>query len=170
MPDLSAYSIVHSDPEDDTTPTVYLRHDGCDSPVPAARIGVELTEDTVTDLSTLLAMASAHERRYHRPALCGLPVGSKPSWMGVDQYDPCKCILPTDHEPPCKCSHQVRDSPTLRPPREWASLEGLRILDPDGWRGARAKDFEEPITRLEYEERVSISTVEHIRREPGGLD
>lgn len=31
--------------------------------------------------------------------ICNAPVGSRPFWMGPDQYDQCRCILPAGHEP-----------------------------------------------------------------------
>ena len=39
------------------------------------------------------------------PEACPLDAGERPYWMGVDQYDPCKCLLTKGHEPPCVCSH-----------------------------------------------------------------
>lgn len=38
---------------------------------------------------------------------CGKPVGSRPYWMGVDQYDQCYCNQTEGHAPPCVCSHGV---------------------------------------------------------------
>jgi hypothetical protein len=40
-------------------------------------------------------------------AACAKPVGSKPWWMGVDQYDQCYCVLPPGHDGDCACSHTV---------------------------------------------------------------
>lgn len=38
---------------------------------------------------------------------CRQPVGSRPWWMGVDQYDQCYCILSPLHLGKCRCSHGV---------------------------------------------------------------
>lgn len=41
--------------------------------------------------------------------VCNKKVGSKPWWMGSDQYDPCYCLLDKDHDGECKCSHTIGD-------------------------------------------------------------
>lgn len=49
----------------------------------------------------------------------------------------------------------------LHTPAEWSALDGVTVMDPDGWRGSRtlpAKSFDEPISRDEWEQRLSIST------------
>lgn len=48
---------------------------------------------------------------YHsRPnAKCANGLGERPGWMNVDQWDPCPCDLPIDHEGDCSCTH-LRDS------------------------------------------------------------
>ena len=39
---------------------------------------------------------------------CGKAVGTRPWWMGVDQYVPCPCILPKGHEGwEHKCIHTI---------------------------------------------------------------
>lgn len=38
-------------------------------------------------------------------ARCRKPVGTKPWWMGVDQYDQCRCLLPPGHDGECACEH-----------------------------------------------------------------
>lgn len=43
-------------------------------------------------------------------------------------------------------------------PEEWAKEEGVKILDPDGWRMDN-KDFDEPITKTEFNERLTHSTI-----------
>lgn len=43
--------------------------------------------------------------------LCGEPVGRKPGWMGVDQWDACPCILKAKHDGVCKCKHTVGGGP-----------------------------------------------------------
>lgn len=55
----------------------------------------------------------------------------------------------------------VESGPELRAPAEWSVLDGVTVMDPDGWRGCRhlsAKSFDEPIGRDEWEERLSLST------------
>lgn len=32
------------------------------------------------------------------PGPCGIDAGSRPYWMGVDQYDPCPCVRPRGHD------------------------------------------------------------------------
>lgn len=57
----------------------------------------------------------------------------------------------------------------LRTPDEWAALEDVTVMDPDGWRGCRnlpAKSWAEPIGRDEWEERLNVSSV--IRKVTGG--
>lgn len=51
--------------------------------------------------------------------------------------------------------------PELRTPAEWSALDGVTVMDPDGWRGTRtlpAKSFDEPIDRAEWEQRLSVSS------------
>lgn len=45
----------------------------------------------------------------------------------------------------------------MRPPQEWCWIQGVTILDPDGWRWD-GKDWDEPITEAEFTERASRST------------
>jgi len=55
----------------------------------------------------------------------------------------------------------VADVPELRTPAEWSALDGVTVMDPDGWRGSKhlpAKSFDEPIDRAEWVERLSVST------------
>ena len=47
----------------------------------------------------------------------------------------------------------------VRTPAQWAEEFNVTILDPDGWRGARGKDWSEPITRDEFRDRMMQSTV-----------
>ena len=44
-------------------------------------------------------------------------------------------------------------------PCDWELIQGIKIIDPDGWRGINGKSFEEPITRAEWEERKNESTI-----------
>jgi hypothetical protein len=55
----------------------------------------------------------------------------------------------------------------LRTPREWGEITGMVVMDPDGWRGSVTwgdttygpRDFDEPITRQEFDARAMWSTV-----------
>lgn len=51
---------------------------------------------------------------------------------------------------------------SLRTPEEWLRElhPGMRVLDPDGWRGRDGIGWDEPIGRLEFEERLAKSTVQ----------
>lgn len=40
---------------------------------------------------------------------CKQPMGTKPWWMGVDQYDPCPCVLPSNHTEDHECKHGVKE-------------------------------------------------------------
>lgn len=57
----------------------------------------------------------------------------------------------------------------LRTPAEWSALDGVTVMDPDGWRGSKtlpAKSWDEPIDRDEWEQRLSVSTQSAIRTVP----
>ena len=43
-------------------------------------------------------------------------------------------------------------------PRTWGIIQGIEILDPDGWR-KDGQSFDTPITRAEWEDRKAISTI-----------
>ena len=50
----------------------------------------------------------------------------------------------------------------LRTPAEWSALEDTTVMDPDGWRGCRdlpAKDWNEPISHDEWDQRWTVSSV-----------
>jgi hypothetical protein len=52
-------------------------------------------------------------------------------------------------------------APELRTPAEWSVLDGVTVMDPDGWRGSRtlpAKSWDEPISREEWQDRLEVST------------
>lgn len=38
---------------------------------------------------------------------CAGTVGRRPEWMGVDQWDPCACVLPAGHDGDCACRHDL---------------------------------------------------------------
>lgn len=39
------------------------------------------------------------------PSRCPATLGKRPTWVGVDQYDPCSCRLPNGHDGDHECSH-----------------------------------------------------------------
>lgn len=41
---------------------------------------------------------------------CGGRVGSKPWWMGSDQYDPCHCLRAEGHDGECQCEHTFEEA------------------------------------------------------------
>ncbi len=42
---------------------------------------------------------------------------------------------------------------------EWQVIFGIRILDPDGWRGVNFKDLSKLLSRKEFIKRAKLSTV-----------
>jgi hypothetical protein len=61
----------------------------------------------------------------------------------------------------------------LRTPEVWARLLGWRIVDPDGWRGADGRPWDDPIGRDEFERRANLSTCqppELLRSRVGDLE
>lgn len=54
----------------------------------------------------------------------------------------------------------VVDDETELTPAEWCRVTGVRILDPDGWRGDGGRDWAEPVTLIEFQERAGRSTRE----------
>lgn len=60
-------------------------------------------------------------------------------------------------------AYRFRD---LRTPEQWLltdEFKGLRILDPDGWRGRNGRDWEDKISHDEFQSRLARCTVEHPR-------
>lgn len=55
---------------------------------------------------------------------CKGTLGSRPEWMGVDQYDPCRCRLDRGHDGPHWCEH-------LGSPDPRAAQSGSRCTHPD---------------------------------------
>lgn len=51
-----------------------------------------------------------------------------------------------------------------RTPDEWCKIRGIKILDPDGWRGPNDPSWDTPIDWMEFSERASRSTTTHIHR------
>jgi hypothetical protein len=49
---------------------------------------------------------------------------------------------------------------TTKTGRQWAADLGVTILDPDGWRLADGVTLDDPITRLDFERRLIVSTIQ----------
>lgn len=62
--------------------------------------------------------------------------------------------------------------PVLLPSPEWEKRLGIKVHDPDGWRGRipQAKDFDEPISEEEFRQRAMVSTIERIAPERADRD
>lgn len=43
-------------------------------------------------------------------------------------------------------------------PEQWAAEDGIKILEPDGWRMPGSPSFRAPTTREDYESRIWICT------------
>lgn len=48
---------------------------------------------------------------------------------------------------------------TTKTGRQWAADLGVTIIDPDGWRRADGVTLDDPIGRLDFEQRVMESTI-----------
>jgi hypothetical protein len=44
-------------------------------------------------------------------------------------------------------------------PVDWCDILGVRVIDPDGWRGSRAKPYEDPLPMREFVNRCFSSTM-----------
>lgn len=50
-------------------------------------------------------------------------------------------------------------SEELKLPREWEIIDGIKVIDPDGWNhGLGLRSWGEPISREEWERRIATST------------
>jgi hypothetical protein len=58
-----------------------------------------------------------------------------------------------------------RVEPLYRP-AEWCERLGVEVLDPDGWRGRDAEDWDEPISRREFDRRLATSTHRPVASSP----
>lgn len=65
---------------------------------------------------------------------------------------------------------ELAEGAVLRTPSEWETIDGVRVMDPDGWRGHNRlgdgleygpKEWDEPIVRDEWDHRMAMSTVDH---------
>lgn len=54
----------------------------------------------------------------------------------------------------------------LKTPEEWCQIEGVQILDADGWRGRDGRDWNDPISLAEFQERLVICTMRHVVKTP----
>lgn len=77
-----------------------------------------LTRPQVKDAIDAAATIEAIVRRLYvrMDPRCQGTLGDRPSWMGVDQFDPCRCVLPRDHDGAHACEHTLADRPTSAPP------------------------------------------------------
>ena len=101
---------------------------------------------------------------------CRKGVGTRPSWMGVDQYDSdrCRCILPTGHDEPCACEHTA-PAPTADPVEVWVDVpddaqpytEAYPTADPVDLARMSIPDL---IERATYPERRVYEQAEEIAR------
>jgi hypothetical protein len=55
-------------------------------------------------------------------------------------------------------SNENSSAEVLKTPEEWCQIEGVQILDADGWRGRGGRDWNDPITRAEFQERLITCT------------
>lgn len=59
---------------------------------------------------------------------------------------------------PVPAEGRTGETPALRTPGEWQCRKGIRILDPDGWRGRDGRPWSDPITEAEFDQRAAPST------------
>lgn len=59
--------------------------------------------------------------------------------------------MPEEHE------HSPND---LKTPEEWQRITGVTVIDADGWGGKNGRSFEDAIGYVEWNRRMSRSTVE----------
>lgn len=69
---------------------------------------------------------------------------------------------------------RIEETEPVKSAGAWVAEVGYKILDPDGWRHGvpgypGAKDWEEPITRREFEARAVVCTMSHINLAPKTL-
>jgi thymidylate synthase ThyX len=82
---------------------------------------------------------------------------------------PTKTVVLCEHDP-CLTDPLCPNYIGLKTPEEWSLLDGVTVADPDGWRDHfrtvdadyAPKDWRDPITRKEWDDRLSVSSV--IRR------
>jgi hypothetical protein len=54
----------------------------------------------------------------------------------------------------------------LRTPDEWCRIQGVQVLDPDGWRGRNGRPWMDPISLAEFQERLVTCTQRVSRNHP----
>lgn len=52
------------------------------------------------------------------------------------------------------------DGSRLRSGRDWAKENDITVLDPDGWRRTDGRGFDDPISEVDFADRVMVSTVQ----------
>jgi hypothetical protein len=50
----------------------------------------------------------------------------------------------------------------LKTPSDWCLVEGIEILDPDGWRGVGGRPWTDPITLAEFNNRLIVCTMRRV--------
>lgn len=58
----------------------------------------------------------------------------------------------------------LAESRPLRTPSEWEVIYGVKVVDPDGWSHGTYQSWGTPISREEWERRLSTSTVDRSQR------
>lgn len=51
------------------------------------------------------------------------------------------------------------DEVTLKTAYEWCDLLGIRLYDPDGWRGPKGRPLTDLIDKEEFDRRIMICTI-----------
>lgn len=58
--------------------------------------------------------------------------------------------------------HATVGAGELKFPREWEAIDGVKVIDPDGWSHGSYQSWGTPISREEWERRLSTSTIEEV--------
>lgn len=115
----------HTDEVDAMSRAASARYAEALSEVVSARQAIPTFEEMLADPLLQVdpkseVLASIKEYENALPATAGMPVrresahpqrcsgtlGSRPSWMSPDQYDPCRCTLVVGHDGPHTCEHE----------------------------------------------------------------
>lgn len=65
---------------------------------------------------------------------------------------------------------EIVEIPPLLTPEEWCAVTGVRIMDPDGWRGPEGRPWDDRIDKTEFQLRASVSTTNALQREEPTMD